>query len=92
MCSSTLQSQKAHKALKEAYPDVVKEEVLDWSLIKSALNTCHLVKDNKSQDQLEWFTFNEVEQKQAVAKPVIVKKSSQKGLFELPVIEIALTV
>lgn len=61
---------KAHKALKEAYPDVVKEEVLDWNLIKSALNTCHLVRDNKSQDQLEWVTFNEVEQRQAVAKPV----------------------
>lgn len=50
----------AHKALKESYPEVVKEDVLTWKLIKETLRSCHLVKNNKSQDQLEWVNFDQV--------------------------------
>ena len=51
----------AHKALKNAYPEVVKEHVLNGKLIKDALKTCHLVKDNKKQEDLEWVSFADAE-------------------------------
>jgi hypothetical protein len=51
----------AHSALKEAYPEVVKEHILNMKLIKDTLNTCHLVKDNKQQSDLDWISFNDAE-------------------------------
>lgn len=52
----------AHKALKEAYPEIVKEHVFNKELVKETINRCHLVRDNKTQEDLEWISFKEAEE------------------------------
>lgn len=49
----------AHKALKEAYPEVVKEHRLTVDLIRRSIATCHLVKGKDLPEEMEWVTFAE---------------------------------
>lgn len=52
---------KAHAALKKEFPNIVKENVFGMKLITETISRCHLVKDNKTQDDLQWVTFKEAE-------------------------------
>ncbi len=51
----------AHESLKKAYPDTVKEIVLNAASWKGVTGTCHLVKGKKVGEE-EWVTFAEAAQ------------------------------
>jgi omega-6 fatty acid desaturase (delta-12 desaturase) len=51
----------AHLSLKKAYPDAVKEIILNAASWRAVTGACHLVKGKKAGEE-EWITFDEAEQ------------------------------
>ena len=49
---------KAHAALKQAFPDIVREKTFSWSLIRETLAQCHFIK-SKAPADLSWTSLSE---------------------------------
>ena len=49
----------AHKALKEAFPDQVREETISLDLVKRSINKCHLIGHEEAGGQ-SWVRFDEI--------------------------------
>ena len=57
---------KAHRALKEAYPDYVREYELNWAHIRSVVKNCQFIASRSRKDpDLSWVSYSQAKQSQA---------------------------
>ncbi len=70
---------QAHAALRKTYPELVKERVFGWELVRETTSKCHFVKSKLPSD-LSWVSHAEAAETFAVRRPNMQSAQAQSSI------------